>query len=106
MFYVRSIILMTIHRRIKRVGGSLGVLIPRDIAEAMSVESGSEVRLTLVGRQMVVEPVDDEADDRSFQRAFAAVIRRHGPAFEMMAADDRRQGTHRRAKRSKAASAT
>lgn len=80
---------MTIRRRVKRIGGSLGVLIPRDIAEAMEVEAGSPVRLTLVGRQMVVEPADDTVDDGAFQRAFAAVLRRHGATFEQLASFDR-----------------
>jgi antitoxin component of MazEF toxin-antitoxin module len=80
---------MTLRRVVKRVGGSLGVLIPRDIAEAMNVTAGSEIRLTLVGRQMVLEPVDDTADEGAFRRAFAAVLRRDSRAFEMLAAFDR-----------------
>lgn len=80
---------MTVRRRIKRIGGSLGVLLPRDIAEAMDVKEGSEVRLTLVGRQVVIEPADDTLDDGSVRRAFAAVLRRHRRAFELLAAFDR-----------------
>lgn len=48
---------MTVQRGIKRVGGSLGVLVPRDIAEAMDIKDGSWVRLALVGRPVAVEPV-------------------------------------------------
>lgn len=80
---------MTIKRRVKRIGGSLGILIPRDLAEAMNVKEGSEVRITLVGRQAVVEPADDTVDDGAFRRAMAAVLRRHGRAFERLAAYDR-----------------
>ncbi|MBI4245845.1 MAG: AbrB/MazE/SpoVT family DNA-binding domain-containing protein [Candidatus Rokubacteria bacterium] len=80
---------MTVRRRVRRIGGSLGVLLPRDIAEAMSVQSGSEVRLTLVGRQVVVEPVDDTVDDGAFRRALAAVLRRHGRGLGALAAYDR-----------------
>lgn len=80
---------VTVRRRIKRIGGSLGVLLPRDIAEAMSVAEGSEVRLTLVGRQVVVEPADDTLDDGAFRRALAAVLRRHRRTFELLAAYDR-----------------
>ena len=80
---------MTIRRQIKRIGGSLGVLLPRDIAAAMDVKEGSEVRLTLVGRQVVVEPADDSLDDAAFRRAFAAVRRRHRRTFELLAAYDR-----------------
>jgi len=68
---------------------SLGVLLPRDIAEAMDVQEGSEVRLTLVGRQVVVEPADDTLDDGAFRRALATVLRRHRATFELLAAYDR-----------------
>lgn len=80
---------MTLRRRVKRVGGSLGVLLPRDFAAAMNVTAGSEVRLTLVGNQVVVEPVDGSLDDGAFRRAFAAVLRRHRRGFEMLAEYDR-----------------
>lgn len=80
---------MTIRRRVKRIGGSLGVLIPRNLAEAMNVKEGSEVRITLVGRQVVVEPADDTVDDGAFRRAMAAVLRRHGRAFQRLAKYDR-----------------
>ena len=79
---------MTLHRRITKVGGSLGVLIPRDVAEAMGVRDGSPVRLSLVGRQMVIEPEDDTIPDASFRRAFATVMRRYAPTFERLAAHD------------------
>jgi len=80
---------MTLRRRVKRVGGSLGVLIPRDFAAAMNVKDGSEVRLTLVGNQVVIEPVEGSLDDGVFRRAFAAVLRRHGRGFRLLADYDR-----------------
>jgi antitoxin component of MazEF toxin-antitoxin module len=80
---------MAVRRRVRRIGGSLGVLLPRDIAEAMDVKEGSEVRLTLVGRQVVVEPADDTLDDGAFRRALATVLRRHRTTFELLAAYDR-----------------
>ena len=88
---------MAVKRKVQRVGGSLGVLIPRDFAEAMEVGAGSEVSLTLVGRQVVVEAVDETVDAPTFRRAFAAVLRRHGGAFEDLAAFDRgEKPRHRR----------
>jgi antitoxin component of MazEF toxin-antitoxin module len=80
---------MTLRRRVKRIGGSLGILIPRDFAEAMKVKEGSEVRLTLVGDQVVVEPLGDHLDDGAFRRAFAAVLRRHGRGLAHLAEYDR-----------------
>ena len=76
---------MTLHRTVKKIGGSLAVLIPRDVAEMMGVSEDSSVRISLVGRQLVVEPEDDYATDAEFQRAFAAVLRRETPAFKALA---------------------
>lgn len=80
---------MTLRIRVKRIGGSLGVLIPRDFAEAMRVKEGSEVRLTLVGNQVVVEPLEGSLEDGAFRRAFAAVLRRNRRGFELLAEYDR-----------------
>jgi antitoxin component of MazEF toxin-antitoxin module len=80
---------MNLNRSVVKVGGSLGILIPRDLAEAMGVTAGSDVRLSLVGRQMVVEPTDDTIPDATFNRALATVLRRYGPAFEGLAKHDR-----------------
>lgn len=80
---------MALHRRVAKVGGSLGILIPRDLAEVMGVKEGTPVRLSLVGRQMVVEPEDDGLPEASFRRSFATVLRRYGPAFKALAEFDR-----------------
>jgi len=87
--YARYTNPMTLRRRVKRVGGSLGILLPRDFAAAMKIKAGSEVRLTLVGNQVVVEPAADGLDAGAFRRAFAAVLRRHRRAFGMLAEYDR-----------------
>ena len=87
---------MALHRRVAKVGGSLGILIPRDLAEIMGVEEGTPVRLSLVGRQMVVEPEDDSLPEASFRRSFATVLRRYGPAFKALADFDRGKADRRR----------
>ena len=64
---------MAIERTILKIGGSLGFIIPRDIAEAMGVEDGTPVQLELVGRKIVVMPPCDASDERQFQEDLAAV---------------------------------
>jgi antitoxin component of MazEF toxin-antitoxin module len=76
---------MAIHRQVTKVGGSLGILVPRDLAEAMGITKGSNVRLSLVGRQLVVEPDDDTIPDATYRRALKTVLRKFGPAFQKMA---------------------
>jgi antitoxin component of MazEF toxin-antitoxin module len=90
---------MALHRRVAKVGGSLGILIPRDVAEAMGVAEGTPVRLSLVGRQMVVEPEDDSLPEASFRRSFATVLRRYGPAFKALADFDRGEADRPRSAR-------
>lgn len=75
-------------RQIKKVGGSLSLLIPHDIAEITGIIEGTSVQLSIVGRQIVVEPKDDTIPDATFQRSLAAVLRRHGPALKMLADHD------------------
>jgi antitoxin component of MazEF toxin-antitoxin module len=82
---------MALHRKVAKVGGSLGILIPRDLADVMGVQEGTPVRLSLVGRQMVVEPEDDSLPQASFRRSFATVLRRYGSAFKALADFDRGQ---------------
>lgn len=79
-FNLGIIFSMSIHRKISKIGGSVGIFIPRDIADAMGVEEGSPVTLSLVGRQLVIEPEDD--------RAFATVLRRHASDFKSLAEFD------------------
>jgi len=80
---------MTSRQKVKRIGDRLGVLLPRGIVKAMDIEEGDELRLTVVGRQLVMEPADDTVDGGAFRRAFAAVLRRHRRTFNLLAAYDR-----------------
>jgi antitoxin component of MazEF toxin-antitoxin module len=91
-YYARIIYGMTIERHVTKIGGSLGVLIPRDIAEAMGVQSGTPIRLSIVGRQLVIEPTDSTMSEQVFQRAFAAVLRREAPVFKALADYDEGRG--------------
>jgi antitoxin component of MazEF toxin-antitoxin module len=88
VLYSRKIRIMSIHRQVRKVGGSLSIILPKDMAELMAVKEGSHVRLSLVGRQMVVEPEDDTLSDGDFQKAFATVLRRHGNDFRDLAEYD------------------
>jgi hypothetical protein len=51
----------------------------------MGVESGTPIRLSLVGRQLVIEPTDSTMSEQVFQRAFATVLRREAPVFKVLA---------------------
>lgn len=90
---------MTVRRTVKKIGGSLAVLIPRDVAEMMNVSENSPIRMTLVGRQLVVEPEEDYMTDAEFQRAYAAVLRRESSALQAMADYDAGRSPRKRRRR-------
>ena len=76
-------------KKLKRIGNSVGLILPRDLVAAADLEEGDEVTLTLHGRRIVIEPSERRADEREFSSAFEQVLRRHGEAFRLMAEYDR-----------------
>jgi len=84
-------------KKLKRIGNSVGLILPRDLVAAADLAEGDEVTLTLLGRRIVVEPAQRRAAEREFSAAFEQVLRRHGDAFRMMAEYDR-TGRRRRAR--------
>ena len=64
------------------------MILPRDFAESSGIKEGSPVRLSLIGRQIVIEPDDDTASDEAFHRAYSAVVRRHSETFKFLAEYD------------------
>ena len=72
-------------RKTKKIGGSVGVIVPRDVAEIMGIKDGSDVNLSLVGKTLVVEPSTDDMPDASFRRAFATVLRKRASSFKRLA---------------------
>lgn len=74
------------------MGGSLGVLLPRDVAEATGLEAGTEVSMTVVGNQIVIQAASAAMDDAVFRRAMGAVFRRHDKGFKALSDYDRGEG--------------
>lgn len=46
-----------LRKRLQRIGGSVGIILPSDLVAAADLHEGDEVALTLHGRRVVVEPV-------------------------------------------------
>jgi|KBSSwiStaDraftv2_1062776.scaffolds.fasta_scaffold2569043_1 antitoxin component of MazEF toxin-antitoxin module len=42
--------------KVRKLGGSLALIIPHDVAKLMGLVEGTEVRLTLSGRKLTVAP--------------------------------------------------
>lgn len=76
-------------KKLQKIGGSVGLILPSDLVAAADLREGDEVVLTLHGRRLVVEPVTRRLSADQFRSSFQAVLTRHGEAFRRMAEYDR-----------------
>lgn len=79
----------TVQRKVARIGGSLGIIIPRDFAEVLKLEAGSKVSLTLSGRELITTPEYASMSKAKLRRVAAEVLKKYAPAFKALADHDR-----------------
>jgi hypothetical protein len=82
---------MALQRQVKKIGGSLGIIIPKDYAQDLGFFEGSPLKLSISGRQMIVEAEDEGGDyisDEAFNKSFRTVLRKYGSAFKALAEYD------------------
>ncbi len=77
-------------KKLTRIGNSIGLLLPRDLVQAVDLKEGEEVILTVHGRRIVVEARTRFASNEEFASASEAVLDRHAEAFRLMAEYDRK----------------
>jgi antitoxin component of MazEF toxin-antitoxin module len=77
-----------VERKVTRIGGSLGIIIPRDFAEAMNIEVGSKVELRLSGRELITTPGYASMSKAKLRRVAAEVLKKYAPAFKALAEHD------------------
>lgn len=74
---------MTQKTKIRRVGGSLALIVPKPVADALAMKEGDEVFITTGDDGMSVSPYDPEfADAMEDAREF---MRSHRNAFKELA---------------------
>lgn len=78
-----------IRKKLQKIGGSVGLVLPRDLVAAAGLAEGDEVGLTLHGRRLVVEPVTRRVAPGAVAKSMEAVLKRHGEAFRQMAEFDK-----------------
>lgn len=78
-----------IRKKLQKIGGSVGLVLPRDLVAAAGLAEGDEVGLTLHGRRLVVEPVGRRVARDALNTSLEAVLARHGEAFRQMAEFDK-----------------
>ncbi len=61
------------------------VVLPPEAIEALGVEAGAELEVEIVGRALVVRPVEEARRSRDFMSAFESILSRRRNAFEELA---------------------
>lgn len=74
---------MTEKTKVRRFGGSLGVLIPKSVADAMAIQEGDDLFVVTTPEGLTVSPYDPEfAESMDDAREF---MRSHRNAFRELA---------------------
>ncbi len=61
------------------------VVLPPEAIEALGVEAGAELEVEIVGRALVVRPVEEARRSRDFMSAFESILSTRRNAFEELA---------------------
>jgi antitoxin component of MazEF toxin-antitoxin module len=59
--------------------------LPPEALKALGVEAGAELEVEIVGRALVVRPVEEARRSRDFMSAFESILSRRRTAYEELA---------------------
>jgi antitoxin component of MazEF toxin-antitoxin module len=76
-------------KKLRRIGNSTGLVLPRDVLEAADMKAGDDVLLAVFGRRIVLQPAVRGARASEVRAAYESVLRDHGDAFRLLADYDR-----------------
>lgn len=72
-------------RRLAKIGNSWGLILPKEVLELLSVESGGEVELEVVGNTLIVTPPDIEPTELEASLAYLASRRERADVYRRLA---------------------
>lgn len=66
--------------KVRRIGGSLGIIIPKNVADSMAIEEGDDLFIVSTDEGIAVTPYDPEFEDtledaREFMRSHRNAFR-------------------------------
>jgi antitoxin component of MazEF toxin-antitoxin module len=75
---------MIIKKLIKQ-GNSTCLVIERPLRELLDIDTGTELKLSVEGRKLIVEPLSPEERRSRFKKALAETKREYGAALKRLA---------------------
>jgi AbrB family looped-hinge helix DNA binding protein len=86
---------MPLRKKIQRLGGSVAIVIPKSIAEAVDLRPGENAVLSVEERGLVIRPEKggavDFMSDEEFGRVERRILQRYGETFRLLAEYDRKR---------------
>jgi putative addiction module antidote len=68
---------------IRRIGNSLGIILPKSVLQRSGLSAGSEVLVSTDAYRIVLS--NAEPDEESFEDLVEEILDEHGPLFEALA---------------------
>ena len=72
-------------RRITAIDNNGSVSLPPEAVDALTVGKGDELDIEIVGRALVIRPVEEAQRSRDFATIFETVLKRRQKAYEQLA---------------------
>lgn len=68
---------------IRRIGNSLGIILPKSVLQRSGLEAGSEVLVSTDAHRIVLSGAEPDAE--AFEDLIEEILEEHGPLFEALA---------------------
>ena len=74
-----------LQQQIIPVGNAAALPLPADVLDALGIKVGDAVNVTIVGRQLVIQPLDDAGEQKRYEAIVDDVFERRRSAYQKLA---------------------
>ena len=72
-------------KKLTRQGNSSALIIDRRILELLDIDQDTQLKMTIKGRQLIVEPLEEDELQERFKKAMRRTGEKHAKGFERLA---------------------
>lgn len=72
-------------KKLTRQGNSAALIVDRSLMDLMDIDSDTPLKVTVVGRKLIVEPIDEEERSGKFKKVMEKTGRKNAELFRRLA---------------------
>ena len=72
-------------KRLTRQGNSAALIIDRTLMDLLGIDQDTELKLTVTGRKLMIEPIEETERSKKFKEASARVMKKNAELFRRLA---------------------